>query len=235
MSHAGRAIGYPGSVGAVVAVGCRINRSQNCASDAPWEPYVATAALLTGQDGATIRAASMKRRAGAPVSPALDALTEAYCNAYGQLIASVNTKVRCKDTAQDIVHDAFLKIANVPAPAKVVEPRAYIFRLVRNLAFDALRRQSFQKIWFIPLGPAAEQIGEAPRAEEILLAKERAKRLKAAIAALGPQRRKVYHLRQVEGLTHAEIAARLGISVHTAEKHMARALSDLRAAMRDDF
>lgn len=161
-------------------------------------------------------------------------LTDAYCRAYDQLVTSVNAKVRCRETAQDIVQDAWLKLAATPASAAIAEPRAYVFRLVGNLALDALRRRAFQRIWFTSADAATERVGEPPRAEARLIAKERARRLKIAIASLGPQRRQVYLMRQIDGLSHAEIAARLKITVGTAEKHMARALVDLRAALADE-
>ena len=53
-----------------------------------------------------------------------------------------------------------------------------------------------------------------------------------AIATLSPQCRKVFILRKVHGLSHQEIADRMGLSVSTTSKHLAKALERCDAYMR---
>lgn len=58
--------------------------------------------------------------------------------------------------------------------------------------------------------------------------KEReARRLRRAFAKLPPVTREVFRLHRVEGLTYAEIAARLGITAEAVERHVADALYEL--------
>jgi RNA polymerase sigma factor (sigma-70 family) len=172
----------------------------------------------------------MKLRIAAQPLPGLEALTEAYCRVYDRLVASVQAKVRSRETAEDIVQDVWLKL--LAAPAGVVEPEAYVVRVTGNLALDVLRRQGRQARWLAPIEPPTT-VGVAARAEAGIIAREQARRFNAAVAALPPRRRQIFLLRHVQGLGHADIAGRLDISVAAVEKHLFRCLLDLRATMRE--
>ncbi|MBU6364733.1 MAG: RNA polymerase sigma factor [Gemmatimonadetes bacterium] len=56
-------------------------------------------------------------------------------------------------------------------------------------------------------------------------------RLRAAIAALPPQARRVFVLHDVEGFTHEEIAELLGVTVGTSKSQLFRARARLRAVL----
>ena len=47
-----------------------------------------------------------------------------------------------KETAEDITHDVFVKLFRSPPDSSVKNIRAWIFQIARNLAIDALRKQS---------------------------------------------------------------------------------------------
>ena len=82
------------------------------------------------------------------------------------------------------------------------------------------------------LSPAHEPIEEnGSPAEEVLT--ERAARVRAAVEALPPERRKVFTLSRYEGLKYQEIADRLGIRVKTVENQMGTALRTLRTDLVD--
>jgi RNA polymerase sigma factor (sigma-70 family) len=70
-------------------------------------------------------------------------------------------------------------------------------------------------------------------AEEAMLDREEVARLASAIATLPDGARRVFELHKMQGLSHAEAAARLGISKSGVEKHMAVAMKYLRRAMLD--
>ena len=64
-------------------------------------------------------------------------------------------------------------------------------------------------------------------AEAALHAKQRLQAIVSVLDELSPQCRNVFVLHKFEGLTHPEIAARVGISRSTVEKHMTTALKHL--------
>jgi RNA polymerase sigma-70 factor (ECF subfamily) len=68
-----------------------------------------------------------------------------------------------------------------------------------------------------------------------LLRAEQAERVRAALAGLAPPAREVLVLRHLEGLSIAEVANALGISVQAAKKRHVRALELLRDRLGDEM
>lgn len=140
--------------------------------------------------------------------------------------------------AEDLLQELWLRIQAADS-GPIANPRAYLYRAAQNLALDLVRtranRKSRDNEW------AADQyqigIGEPadprPDAEAMLSAREEAAALDAAIAALPEGARRAFRLHKIDGLSHAEVAARLGISRSGVEKHIAVAMTHLRRALMD--
>lgn len=133
--------------------------------------------------------------------------------------------------AQDIAHDAYLRLHRSTTPAD--QPEAVLYTTARRLAINRLKRRSIS-----PLGTAgsadpahATAASAAPGVEQQVMARQELALLETAIAELPPGCRSVLLLRKVELLSHRDIAHRLGIAVSTVEKQHARALRLLRAAL----
>ncbi|MBM7093057.1 sigma-70 family RNA polymerase sigma factor, partial [Streptomyces sp. S12] len=71
---------------------------------------------------------------------------------------------------------------------------------------------------------------EALSAEEQVMAQDELQRVLAAAARLPEPTRTVFRLNRLQGLTQAEIARRLGVSVTTVENHVRAALQRLASA-----
>ena len=78
-----------------------------------------------------------------------------------------------------------------------------------------------------------EAADPAPSPEELYDQSERERRLTEVVAQMPPVQKAVFLLARGQGLSHADIAARLGISVHTVKKHMLRAICRCRNALTD--
>ena len=105
----------------------------------------------------------------------------------------------------------------------------YLHSAVRNGAYDRLQHAALVHRW--RHGAQADAVGlarAAASAEEAIQASEVAAAVERALAELPEKRRAVCMLRWVEGLTYAEIAARLGITEKTVETQIARGLRFLR-------
>lgn len=108
--------------------------------------------------------------------------------------------------------------------AAVGNPKAYLFRIVRN---EALRLAA-DAAGSVPL----DQFSEDDIGTGAIDTAERDAALWKAIAALPPRCREVFLAAKRDGLTYLEIAAELDISVKTVENQMSKALSSLRDALR---
>ena len=131
------------------------------------------------------------------------------------------------DTPEDVVQDAFLKLASLSRPPE--HPGAWLFRVVRNRAVDASlaagRRRRYETkaaarstAWFEPYAdPDVE--GVDPREAE------------RALSELRPEEREVIVAHLWGGLTFEQIAEALGTSSSSAHRLYHRGLAVLRESL----
>lgn len=142
--------------------------------------------------------------------------------------------------AEDVLQDMWVKLADLHA-GPVANGRAYLYRVANNLVLDRVRERSRRvardAAWHgLEYGDPAggrDAADERDDAERTLIAREEAARLASAIANLPEGAGRAFRLHKIEGLSHAEVAARLGISRSGVEKHIALAMRHLRDALGD--
>lgn len=137
-----------------------------------------------------------------------------------------------RDAAEDIVQDAWLRFA--PAATKADNARqalAYLYRIVRNLAFDVMKHRRVElreqqtgdpPFWSIP--------PEVRTPEEELLLQDDMRQAALVLDSLAPEIRIAVEMHRFDGYTLEEVASHLDISVATAHRYVKGAL--LRIAMR---
>jgi RNA polymerase sigma-70 factor (ECF subfamily) len=119
---------------------------------------------------------------------------------------------------EDMVQDVFLAMsAREGDPVENVE--GYLFRIATNLIAKRLGREASRA--------AVEALLETPEGfspERILMSKQEAGQVLAAIKALPPRTREAFIFHRFEEMTYPEIARRLGISVSAVKQLIARAI-----------
>ena len=135
--------------------------------------------------------------------------------------------------AQDIAHDAYLRIYASVTTETADRPEALLYVTARRLAINRLKRRSISPLSSEPLDNDTAA-SAAPGVAQQVMARQELALLERAIADLPEGCRTVLLLRKVELLSHREIADRLGIAISTVEKQHARALRLLRAALPAD-
>lgn len=132
--------------------------------------------------------------------------------------------------AQDVAHDAYLRVYPVVEKQAAEKPEALLYTTARRLAFNRLKRRRIAP--FAAESPASDSLASpAPGVVQQVMARQELQQLEQAIALLPEGCRTVLLLRKIELLSHQEIADRLGIAVSTVEKQHARALRLLRVAL----
>lgn len=142
--------------------------------------------------------------------------------------------------AEDIVQELWLRASAAPA-ASVEHWRGYLFRAANNLVIDRVRarrrREAREREWTESVhgaAPVTDEVADrADTPDAAAEAAQEARRLARAVAALPQGARRVFELHKIDGLSHAEVADRLGISKSGVEKHMAVAMTHLRRALAD--
>ncbi len=135
--------------------------------------------------------------------------------------------------AQDVAHDAYLRVYPAEGKRPAEKPEALLFTTARRLALNRLKRRRIA-----PIVGATDRADFSPAATpgvvQTVMARQELQQLREAIDRLPPGCRAVLLLRKVELLSHREISDRLGIAISTVEKQHARALRLLRAALPAD-
>ncbi|MFN4281244.1 MAG: RNA polymerase sigma factor [Alphaproteobacteria bacterium] len=158
---------------------------------------------------------------------------EALFLAHGrELRVYLMRQLRDPQAAADLLQETFLRLAEQPAVAGIENPRSYLYRTARNLAIDHFRQEERRQTRPVPNETLAEIESDAPALDEAADARERMAHLRAALDELPARTREIFLFNRVEGLTHAEVARRLGVSDSTVQKHLARALHHVMRRMR---
>ena len=151
-----------------------------------------------------------------------------YCQAM------YNTCIRflkSPSDAMDITQDVFLKlwVARATLPA-ITNFKAYLFITTRNELVAALRKRLRLHAFNDSYLPAeyTENLSE-----DALLLKQLEHLIHEGVAQLPPQQQLVYDLTRNHGLSHDEIAGRLGIAKKTVSNIITRALTGLRRYLVD--
>lgn len=134
--------------------------------------------------------------------------------------------------AQDVAHDAYLRVYPELAKDRAQKPEALLYTTARNLALNRLKRRRIAPVTALAEHPELTP-STAPGVVQQVTARQDWARLEAAISALPPGCRQVLLLRKIDLLSHQEIAERLGIAISTVEKQHARALRLLRTALTE--
>jgi len=164
----------------------------------------------------------------------MSTILEAYLENETALKRFLRRFIKSREGADDLAQEAFLRAFAAESEHLIASPKAFLFKVARNLALNELARQSSAATE--PLGDfeGQEVLEDSSQAavDDAVDGRERIRMLARAIAALPPQCAKVFILRKMQGLSQKEIAARLDISVRTVENHVALGLVRCRAYMR---
>ncbi len=136
-------------------------------------------------------------------------------------------KEEAEDAAQDAFVQVYLALRNFRYQSQF---RTWFYRIVVNCALARLPPSPVELLDESQQVELVEGAHEDP--ESIVLARERAQLLDWAIQQLPPEWRTVFVLRELEGLSYAEIAEVLGIPIGTVESRLFRARQHLRKLLK---
>lgn len=140
-----------------------------------------------------------------------------------------------RQEAEDVVQDAYLHLLQRGTAATLDQPRAYLFRIAANLAVDFARKAKIRLRYTGEGFELEDTAAVSANPEAAAGASMELARLHASLSKLPPLCRNAFLLNRVEGLTHAEIAGRLGVSVRTVDRFMVRAWDHLRGHFGSEF
>lgn len=146
------------------------------------------------------------------LQPSESTLTEVFIENLAQLQRVAQKIVRTADLADDVVHDAFLKLA-AGAVREVQKPLGYCCQVVRNVAFDYHRQHSVEasyRTYCEDVELVSPPSNNAP--ERVLDGRQALRVIDRVLNALPARTRQAFELNRLSGLTQREIGVRLGCS-----------------------
>jgi len=135
------------------------------------------------------------------------------------------------EEALELTQETFIKAWQaLPQWQPQAQFKTWIYRIASNTAMDALRRRKIVEM--VPLEEDYDAPSQGAGPEVQLESRQRLWALESALAALSPEQREVILLREIEGLSYAEIGAALDLHEGTVKSRLARAREALASVVR---
>lgn len=145
-----------------------------------------------------------------------------YQDHQGWLQGWLRKKLGCALDAADLVHDTYLRVLSRREPGEIREPRSYLATIAHGLMVNHLRRKDLERAYLETLAQLPEPLAPSPEARALAL--EALVEIDTMLDGLPVAARRAFLLCQLEGMTHAEIASTLRVSVGSVRLYIARAL-----------
>lgn len=134
----------------------------------------------------------------------------------------------------DLIQEAYCKLAELASFEHVSNPRNYFFMVARNLLNDQLRRARIVRIETAAELENFEVFSDEPSPERVVSGRQELARVERLITGLPERTRRVLLMRKVDGLPQKEIAAKLGVTEGMVENEAIRAIQLLLKAIRKE-
>jgi RNA polymerase sigma-70 factor (ECF subfamily) len=151
-----------------------------------------------------------------------------FAEVQPRLLRYLTLRLRSPEDAEEVLQEAFIRFLKVRETAEVENDHALLVSICARQAIDRIRhnasRVKREKSWSEQHYRAASEGGvlgsQMAVQERGLSAREDIKEVIAVLDGFSETVRNAFILHRFKGLTHKEVAARLGLSQSTVEKHI---------------
>ena len=131
---------------------------------------------------------------------------------------------RTREEAEDLIQEAFLKMQEYcERGGSVRQPEGFLVRTVLRLASNA-RRDEHRELYTDDAEQLTLVIDTHPTPDEVLAGQQCLERMRTTLDAVSRRTREIFFMHRLDGLSYAQIAQRVGVSISAVEKHIASAL-----------
>ncbi len=157
-----------------------------------------------------------------------------YMHQWRVLRGHLSRRVGSRDLAEEALQETWVRLATMAEqPVSIQDKHAYLLRLAGNIAIDLLRREQRHSTRCLSDESVLREIADqTPSPEAYALHRDELRALVRALMALPAKPRTALLLNRCDGLSHADIAIRLGVSQSMVAKYLAQALRHCRDSLR---
>ena len=148
-------------------------------------------------------------------------LAALYSNHHGWLKNWLTHKLQSAFDADDIAQDTFVRIIRGESLATIRDPKSFLCTIAKRVMIDLFRRHALERAWLEMLAQLPPAQAPSPEIRQTQL--ELLQQIDTMLDGLSHKAREAFILSQLEGLTYPDIALRLGVSVSSVKKYMAKA------------
>jgi RNA polymerase sigma factor (sigma-70 family) len=149
------------------------------------------------------------------------AMVKNWQSAFSRVRAALMRRGRTEHDAEDLVQEAWVRLARYERQQTVAEPEAFLMRAALNLSTDSYRASRSRGEQVLLDGVVL--VDTSPGIEAVLLARERMSRLSECLGSLNPKTRDIFLAHRIDGMRYQDIARHHRLSVSAVEKHIAKA------------
>lgn len=160
-----------------------------------------------------------------------DSATDLIQQHREELFGFLISRVSCPEAAADILQDAFIRLAQYQTTNKINNPRAFLYKVVGNLAIDHLRKTQREQAYYTDSEELLEQIDTTCCPERQLYSQQQLIHLQRAIAELPPRCQEIFILHKFKNYPYSQIMQELNIAEGTVLKHIIKAMTYCRQRM----
>lgn len=171
----------------------------------------------------------------APQAPCADASATQVEGLYREhrpwLFGWLRRKLGCAHRAEDLAQDVFVRVMQGRKTVRAGDARALLTTIAKGLVVDHRRRAALEHAYLAYLATLPQACAPSPETQAEQM--QALMQLDRLLDRLPPKARSAFLLSQLDGLTYAEIAQRLGVSLSSVQQYMVRAMSACYAALYD--
>lgn len=151
---------------------------------------------------------------------------------YRELLNFCARSLRDRTAAADLVQEAYARLLGAQQSGTTIgNTRAMLYRTTRNLLTDQHRRAEVRSHTSLEALPEQEhpRAPECLQPDEVLDSSQYMQALQATIESLPPRCRQAFILNRFDGLSHQQVAERMGISRNMVAQHVIRGVLACKA------
>ncbi|WP_313295950.1 RNA polymerase sigma factor [Pseudomonas sp.] len=162
-------------------------------------------------------------------SPHAELVGALYRDHRRWLLAWLQRSIACRQRAEDLSQDTFVRLLGREQLDTPREPRAFLASVAKGLLFDHFRRAALEQAYLAELASLPE--AEQPSAEIQHLILEDLKAIDRLLGKLSSKARAAFLHNRLDGMSHAAIAERLGVSVSRVRQYIAQGMRQCYVAL----